>query len=93
MKISKKNKSGNKNIFTNIRRYFLTGIAVTAPIGITLYLSLIFINLIDRNVKKLVPSKYNPDAYLPFDIPGIGLLVAVVLLIIIGLICLNSLSQ
>ena len=84
MKISKKNKSGNKNIFTNIRRYFLTGIAVTAPIGITLYLSLIFINLIDRNVKKLVPSKYIPDAYLPFDIPGIGLLVAVVLLIIIG---------
>ena len=62
----------NKNIFQRIRTYFFTGLAVTAPIGITIYLSLIFINLIDDNVKNLVPIKYNPDTYLPFNIPGTG---------------------
>ena len=62
----------------------MTGIAVTAPIGITVYISIIFINFIDRNVKNLVPATYNPDSYLPFNIPGTGLIVAVLLLIIIG---------
>tara|TARA_B100000575_G_scaffold122653_1_gene97737 strand:+ start:170 stop:826 length:657 start_codon:yes stop_codon:yes gene_type:complete len=80
----KRKKNINKNIFQRIRTYFLTGIAITAPIGLTLYISIIFINLIDNNVKKLVPDQYNPDSYLPFDIPGTGLFVAVLTLIIIG---------
>ena len=93
MKISKKNKSGNKNILLNIRRYFFTGVAITAPIGITVYLSIIFINFIDSNVKKLVPNKYNPDSYLPFDIPGTGLVVAILLLIIIGFLTAGFLGR
>jgi len=80
----KRKKNNYKNIFQRIRTYFLTGIAITAPIGLTLYISIIFINLIDNNVKKLVPDQYNPDSYLPFDIPGTGLFVAVLTLIIIG---------
>ena len=84
MKISKKNQSSNKNFFLNVRRYFFTGVAVTAPIGITVYLSILFINFIDSNVKNLVPTRYNPDTYLPFNIPGTGLVVAIFLLIIIG---------
>ena len=84
MKIAKKKPTYNKNIFQRIRTYFFTGLAVTAPIGITIYLSLIFINLIDDNVKNLVPIKYNPDTYLPFNIPGTGLIVAVFSLILIG---------
>ena len=84
MKISKNKAKYNKNIFQKTRRYFFTGLAVTAPIGITVYLSVIFINLIDNNVKDLVPSKYNPDTYLPFNIPGTGLIVAVISLILIG---------
>ncbi|MDA9559049.1 DUF502 domain-containing protein [Alphaproteobacteria bacterium] len=84
MKIAKKMPTYNKNIFHRIRTYFFTGLAVTAPIGITIYLSLIFINLIDDNVKNLVPIKYNPDTYLPFNIPGTGLIVAVFSLILIG---------
>ncbi len=93
MKISKKNKSSNKNILLNIRRYFFTGVAITAPIGITVYLSIIFINFIDSNVKKLVPNKYNPDSYLPFDIPGTGLVVAILLLIIIGFLTAGFLGR
>ena len=84
MKIAKNKSSFNKNIFQRIRTYFFTGLAVTAPIGITIYLSLIFINLIDDNVKDLVPIKYNPDTYLPFNIPGTGLIVAIFSLIVIG---------
>ena len=84
MKIANINKTSNKNFFSKVRRYFLTGIAVTAPIGITIYLSILFINLIDENVKKLVPDNYNPDNYLPFNIPGTGLVLAVLILILIG---------
>ena len=68
MNIAKKNKTETKNLLQG-RTYFLTGIAVTAPIGITIYISIIFINFIDRNVKHLVPIAYNPDTYLPFNIP------------------------
>ena len=84
MKKTNKNKLDNKNFFSRIRRYFFTGVAVTAPLGITIYLSLIFIQFIDRNVKKLVPANYNPDTYLPFDLPGTGLILAVFFLILIG---------
>jgi uncharacterized membrane protein len=84
MKITKIKQTETKNFLQRCRTYFLTGIAVTAPIGITIYISIIFINFIDRNVKDLVPAKYNPDNYLPFDIPGTGLIVAILLLIIIG---------
>ncbi len=84
MKITKNKKTETKNLLQRLRTYFLTGIAVTAPIGITVYISIIFINFIDRNVKNLVPATYNPDSYLPFNIPGTGLIVAVLLLIIIG---------
>ena len=84
MRITKKDNTYNKNIFQKIRRYFFTGLVITAPLGITIYLSFIFINFVDNKVKNLVPDKYNPDSYLPFDIPGTGLIVAIFSLIIIG---------
>ena len=55
MKITKIKQTETKNFLQRCRTYFLTGIAVTAPIGITIYISIIFINFIDRNVKDLVP--------------------------------------
>ena len=84
MRIAKKENTYKKNIFLKVRRYFFTGLAITAPLGITIYLSFIFINFVDNNVKNLVPNKYNPDTYLPFDIPGTGLIVAIISIIIIG---------
>jgi uncharacterized membrane protein len=67
-----------------LRNYFVTGLVVVGPVGITLYIAWNFITLVDAWVKPYVPRIYNPDSYLPFPIPGVGLLFAVVLLTAIG---------
>ncbi len=67
-----------------LRNYFVTGLVVVGPVGITLYIAWNFITMVDAWVKPYVPRIYNPDYYLPFPIPGVGLLFAVVLLTIIG---------
>jgi|SRR5688500_17411392 len=67
-----------------LRNYFLTGIVVAAPIGITIYLTWAFIHWVDQKVKPLIPAVYNPDTYLPFSLPGVGLLFAIVMLTLLG---------
>ena len=66
------------------RAYLMTGILVVAPISITLYLAWIFIGFVDDRVTPLIPAKYNPETYLPFALPGLGLLVLMIALILIG---------
>ena len=73
-----------RSFAARMRNYFLTGIIVTAPISITLYVSWQFISFIDRQVTPLIPPNYNPETYLPFGLPGLGLVVMVVALMIIG---------
>ena len=73
-----------RGLWGRLRAYFLAGILVTAPIGITGYLAWIAIDLIDRSVTPMIPAKYNPETYLPFSIPGLGLLVLAVVLTLIG---------
>jgi len=73
-----------KSIFTKIRGYFLTGIIVTAPIGLTFYVSFLFIGFIDSKVRNIIPVKYHYDNILPFEIPGIGLLIVFIMLTFIG---------
>jgi uncharacterized membrane protein len=67
-----------------MRAYLLAGILITAPISITFYLAWIFIGFVDSRVTPLIPAKYNPETYLPFAVPGLGLLVLVIALILIG---------
>ena len=67
-----------------MRAYLMTGILVVAPISITLYLAWIFIGFVDDRVTPLIPAKYNPETYLPFALPGLGLLVLMIALIVIG---------
>ena len=67
-----------------LRTNLLAGILITAPIGITFYLSWLIIGWIDGKVTPMIPEKYNPETYLRFSIPGLGLVVAIVLLILIG---------
>ncbi len=67
-----------------MRAYFITGILVVAPISITLYLAWIFIGFVDNRITPLIPAQYNPETYLPFALPGLGLLVLVITLILVG---------
>jgi uncharacterized membrane protein len=67
-----------------LRNWFFTGIVVTAPLGITILVAWEFIGLIDGWVTPLIPRRYNPGTYLPFDIPGLGLVVAIAALTVIG---------
>jgi len=66
------------------RAYFFAGVLITAPIFITVYLSWLFIGFVDSKVTPLIPLKYNPETYLPFGVPGLGLVVITLFLIVIG---------
>lgn len=67
-----------------LRAYFFAGILITAPISITLYLAWLFIAFIDSKVTPLIPEQYNPEHYLPFTVPGLGLVILVVFLTLVG---------
>ena len=76
-----------------LRTYFLTGLVVTAPIYITFYLMLWFVEFLDDYFRPWVPELYWPTTYLPFDIPGVGVVLALVLLTLIGGLTANFLGR
>ncbi|MAZ03497.1 MAG: hypothetical protein CMN56_10190 [Sneathiella sp.] len=76
-----------------LRTYFLTGIVVTAPIAITIYLTYVFVSFVDANITPLIPARYNPETYLPFGIPGLGVIIAAFALILIGFLTANYLGR
>ena len=78
-----------RSLFAKIRNYFITGIVVLIPIGITLYLTIFFV----RVSSKLIPGEINPNSYLPFDIPGLEILMALFLITLIGWISLSFIGK
>jgi uncharacterized membrane protein len=76
-----------------LRAYFFAGILVTAPISITFYLAWLFITFVDDWVRPLIPPAYNPENYLRFSLPGIGLVVVLVGLTFIGAVTANFLGR
>jgi uncharacterized membrane protein len=66
------------------RAYLLAGILVTAPVAITLYLAWAVVDLIDNSVTKLLPEQYNPENYMPFSVPGLGVVIVILTLMLIG---------
>lgn len=78
-------KDNNKTtLMTRLRNYFLTGLLVTAPPALTIYLAVLFVSFIDNKVRHLIPEEYNPEQYLPFAIPGLGVVIVIVALIVLG---------
>ena len=73
-------KSKRKSISLKLRNYFIAGVVVLIPIGFTLYLSKILIGLSSN----LIPKNINPNSYLPFDIPGVEIVISIVLITIVG---------
>lgn len=70
----------------SLKTYLITGILVSAPLAITIYLALELIRFIDEKMTAFIPKEYNPSTYLPFGIPGFGILILFVSLILIGMI-------
>lgn len=69
-----------------LKTYLFTGILVTAPIALTLWLAWEIASYIDSNVIGLLPMKYNPSTYLPYGLPGLGILLLLAFLILVGMI-------
>jgi uncharacterized membrane protein len=82
-------KLNKKSFLSRLRNNFITGIVVLIPIGITLYLTLFFIKISG----KIIPKKINPNNYLPFDIPGVEILIALFLITFIGWVSLSFIGK
>tara|TARA_B100000945_G_scaffold281756_1_gene249685 strand:+ start:2061 stop:2672 length:612 start_codon:yes stop_codon:yes gene_type:complete len=82
-------KKGKKTFFTSLRNNFIAGIVVLIPIGITLYLTL-FIIKISSNI---LPKEINPNHYLPYNIPGLEIVISVVLITFIGWLSLSFIGK
>jgi uncharacterized membrane protein len=76
-----------------LRNYFLTGLIVAGPVAITLYLTWWFVTWVDALVRPFVPVAYRPETYLPFGLPGSGLVVAVVALTVLGFFTHNLIGR
>lgn len=76
-----------------LRTYFLTGLVVAGPVAITAYLTWSFITWVDDLVRPLVPIAYRPETYLPFPIPGSGLVVAIFALTLLGFLTANLIGR
>ena len=78
-----------KSLFSKLRNNFIAGIVVLIPIGITLYLTLFLI----RISGKIIPKEINPNNYLPFNIPGLEIIIALLLITLIGWVSLSFLGR
>lgn len=76
-----------------LRNYFLTGVVVVGPVVITIYLSLWIIGVVDGFIKPIIPQIYLPETYLPFAIPGFGILVLVAALTMLGALTANLVGR
>ena len=82
-------KNIKKSLFSKIRNNFIAGVVVLIPIGITLYLTLFLIRISGN----IVPKEINPNNYLPFNIPGLEILVALTLITLVGWLSLSFLGK
>ena len=78
-----------KSIFSRARNNFIAGIVVLIPIGITLYLTLFLIRISGR----IIPKEINPNNYLPFNIPGVEIVIALIIITFIGWLSLSFLGK
>jgi len=75
-----------------LRRYIVAGILVWLPIGVTIFLVRILIGLLDRTMV-LIPQRYQPEEYLGFAIPGLGIVLTILLLLITGVLAANIVGR
>ncbi len=81
------------SLLSRLRTYFFTGLVITAPAAITIWATLWVISSFDGWVKPLIPYVYNPDNYLPFRIPGYGLVFALAFITLVGALGANLVGR
>lgn len=81
------------SIMGRFRNYFLTGLIVAGPLLITVWLIWSFVSWVDETVGPLIPPAYQPESYLPYPIPGTGLIVAVAALTLLGFLTANLVGR
>ena len=77
------------SVFAKLRNYFITGIVVLIPIGITLYLTKFFISISSG----FIPKEINPNSYLPFSIPGLEIILSVIFITLVGGLSLSFIGK
>ena len=83
------NKVKKSSIFARIRNNFIAGVVVLIPIGITIYFTLFIVSI----SSKILPKEINPNHYLPYDIPGVEIIIAVALITLIGWLSLSFIGK
>ena len=76
-------------IVSKLRNYFITGVLVLIPIGVTVYLTLFFIKIFS----KILPQEINPNNYLPYSIPGLEIIISIIVITVIGWLSLSFLGK
>src|SRR3979490_2809520 len=82
-----------RGFMARFRNYFLTGLVGAGPVAITFYLPWWFVTWVDGLVRPFVPLAYRPETYLPFGLPGSGLIVAVIALTLLGFLTANLIGR
>ena len=77
------------SLMRKFRNYFITGIVVLIPIGITIYLTLFIVSI----SSKILPKELNPNNYLPYEIPGLEILIAIIIITFIGWLSLSFIGK
>src|SRR3569832_2383523 len=80
-------------LMARFRNYFLTGLVVAGPVIVTLHITWWFVTSVDGLVRPFVPIAYRPETYLPFGLPGSGLIVAVIALTLLGILTANLIGR
>ena len=82
-------KQKKRSILARIRNYFIAGVVVLIPIGITIYLTLFLVSI----SSKILPKEINPNNYLPYNIPGAEILMSIILITLIGFLSLSFIGK
>ena len=92
-KTKKAQKIAKRSLVARLRGYLIAGVLVIAPITITAWLTITIVNFVDNRVEKLIPPSYNPETYLPFSLPGLGFVIAIIFLILVGMLTANFMGR
>ena len=82
-------KEKKRSIFAKIRNYFIAGVVILIPIGITAYVTIFFVSI----SSKMLPKEINPNYYLPYNIPGVEIIISLILITLIGWLSLSFIGK